>query len=808
MSDIGMTATPPDNPRIKVSHVGDFNQVVPDDMLLVESDYDYAKVCKQLAGLASASGGAEVWVRQESHFRWLKTFVEQTGIAASFEQQTPRRLLATRWEISVPAWLDDQAVLAQKLLEMVPPKHKADTFQEALLMTCLGDSLGSKTLTQKNLATVLASLTEPSAKQQFMKYPCLRQCLADVCRGWVDKSHDHWVNDVCKGLNEDADTLWRELTLWAILAGYLPKLLEFSVPPEKVSFLRSMPVEALADMPLHAVGVERAWSQIEVFLTDVKPEVKNEASFLKLVKCVSGRLPHEFRELLAILSSGQFAPTPECVELIRQTFRSCPGVGSTALSVLDRLVQPPPPTALPDGSFRNAQAWVDWAVDEYFPYRRWQTLNQRYDPELEKDVQWFSDWYTNEYASVHHDGALSLVHTLTQWRDAIVGDDLSIIIMVDCLPVAFWHILESAFAGTGFHRHSIDYRFAPLPTDTEHSKARVIDGGWEQNTKQYGSLLKDRIAAEWVGKTGLYVPDIKSLGELGTLQAGTIILLNLLPSDAILHAEVESSGTTHEEELHRLFVRLADEVSSITAGWSGQADKIGIYVLTDHGATMVLAEEFSTLESKAVDRIFSDERHRFAVVAANQADEIPENLWKLGYRFQEPFAAEDTVFFIPRGHNTVRSRRSASSYMHGGASPEEVIVPTAAFRVIAKAWPEPSWRFTGLSLSDDNTAAFYVCRTVRLHLEIQNHAHEPLRVLASEVVCPPTDVKGVSTSTIPAMGTGTVTYDCYFAKKAQHEDVLLIQLIYEISGEEHTLDIRLPAVFRSAQTGGFSLKDL
>jgi len=808
MSDIGMTAKQPDNPRIKVSHVGDFSQVVPDGMLLVESDHGYAKVCQQLIDHADASDGAEVWVRQESHFRWLTSFVDQTGIAASFERQTPRRLLAARWDVSVPAWLEDQAVLAQDLLGMVPPKHKADNFQQALLVTCLGAPVGSKVLNEENLTAVLASLTDANAKQQFTKYPCLRQCLDDVCTGWADSSHDHWGRDVCKGLAGDANNLWRELTLWAILAGYPAKLLEFAVQPEKIAFLQSLPVETLADMQLHAVGTEQAWSQVEIFLKDVKPEIKDDASFLKLGTSASGRLPREFRELSSILRSDQFAPTPECIEIVKRTFRSCPGVSSTALSALDRLVQPTFSSALPDGSFRDAKAWIDWAVNEYFPYRRWQTLNQRYSQELEKDVQWFSDWYTNEYASVHHDGGLSLVHTLTQWRDAVVGDDLSIIIMVDCLPVAFWQILESAFTGVGFHRHSIDYRFAPLPTDTEHCKARVIEGGWEQNAKQYGSLLKGRIAADWPGKTGFYVPDLKSLGELGDLQTDTVILLNLLRSDEILHAEVESSGTTHEEELHRLFVRLADEVSSLTAAWAGQSDKVGIYVLTDHGAAMVLPEEIASLESQTIENLFDDDRYRFATVTASQADEIPENLWQLGYRFQEPFAAKDAVFFIPRGHNTVRSRRSTSSYMHGGASPEEVIVPTAAFRVIARAWPEPLWRFTGLSLSADNAAAFYVCRTVRLNLEIQNQAHEPLNVLTSEVVCPPTDMEGASTPTIPAMGTGTVTYDCYFAKKAQSEDMLLIQLIYEIGGEERTLDIRLPAVFRSAQTGGFSLKDL
>ena len=290
MSDIGMTAKQPDNPRIKVSHVGDFSQVVPDGMLLVESDHGYAKVCQQLIDHADASDGAEVWVRQESHFRWLTSFVDQTGIAASFERQTPRRLLAARWDVSVPAWLEDQAVLAQDLLGMVPPKHKADNFQQALLVTCLGAPVGSKVLNEENLTAVLASLTDANAKQQFTKYPCLRQCLDDVCTGWADSSHDHWGRDVCKGLAGDANNLWRELTLWAILAGYPAKLLEFAVQPEKIAFLQSLPVETLADMQLHAVGTEQAWSQVEIFLKDVKPEIKDDASFLKLGTSASGRL--------------------------------------------------------------------------------------------------------------------------------------------------------------------------------------------------------------------------------------------------------------------------------------------------------------------------------------------------------------------------------------------------------------------------------------------------------------------------------------------------------------------------------------
>jgi len=296
------------NSAIVISHVGDFKQVVPDEVLLVDTDHGYARACQALQQCMATATGIEVWVRQEPHYRWLEQFADQTGVQASFRRQTPRTLLAARWEVAVPDWLTDEAVLSQGLLTMVPPKQKSGSFQEAMLVAGFGASMAAKQITADNLQHILESLTAPGAKAKFTERPCLRQCLTDLCRSWAENSPDSWSEWVAQQISADTNSLWRELTVWSLLAGYPKKLLEFVVPPERIDFLRAVPLPAIAEVPLHSVGVEQAWAQIKVFLSDVKSDIKSNEDFRKVLGCASGRLRDEFQELSGIMGAGTFAP--------------------------------------------------------------------------------------------------------------------------------------------------------------------------------------------------------------------------------------------------------------------------------------------------------------------------------------------------------------------------------------------------------------------------------------------------------------------------------------------------------------------
>lgn len=798
----------PNSPLVQVSHIGDYNQVVPDEMLLVENDADYVVACHRLRDLLGSSESARIWVRHESHFQWLRSFVEQTRIDAAFDRKTPRRILAERWGVSIPDWLDDQTVLSQDLLGMVVSAENTVSFEETMLVTCVGAALASPALSSDNLSGIISAVTQPKACRQIDKYPVLARCLQEKCQAWSKDVRLHWTAGACKAIAGNCDEFWRELTLWALLAGYPTTLLEYVVSPEKVGFLQSIPLEAVQGAPLHPVATEQAWSQIEMFFNDVAPSVADAEAFSKILERVSGRIAREFRRVVALMESGQVRLSDVCVDQVKRVFKACPGVNSAALDSLGRFVRPARPSLLGDGAERGADDWIAWTVNEYIPYRHWQTLNNRYDPEVEEEVQWFSDWYTNEYATVHQDDALSLVHVLTQWQDTIQADALSVILLVDCMPLAHWHLLEKALTRSGFYRHRMDHRFAPLPTDTRHAKPLLISGNWQSQDQTYENLLQHRSEADWPGKQFRYLPNLKAMANMESPHDGTVLLLNLLSADEALHSDVTAAGSTHDEELHRLFSRLADVVKSLMERWGGQPDALGLYVVTDHGAAMILEEERSSLDAKTVDKLFPDSRHRFAYVTASEADSIPENLWNLGYRFRQPFSSQDSVYFIPRGHSTVRTTSSSHTYVHGGASPEEVIVPAAEFRPVATEWKEPAWRFLDLPLGKDNRPEFYVCRVIRLQIEIQNQNSEPLCISNLEILGPVTDLKGCTTPVIEPMSSGMIDCDCYFAKQAVSDDHLAIQLLYEIAGQERVHDIILPATFRSAVTGGFSLKDI
>jgi hypothetical protein len=228
--------------------------------------------------------------------------------------------------------------------------------------------------------------------------------------------------------------------------------------------------------------------------------------------------------------------------------------------------------------------------------------------------------------------------------------------------------------------------------------------------------------------------------------------------------------------------------------------------MTDHGATRILKEECATLDSKVVAKLFTDEHHRFARIPISEQNQVPENLWSLGYKFKQPFLDEDCLYFIPRGHNTVRPQRPSQGYVHGGATPEEVIVPVATFKAVKVAWKHPFSRF--LEPPPAARATFYVQRVVTLKIELQNPNDEPIRILRADVLSPEAEVKSSLLPEIPPGGAATLELATYFSKAALKNEELVLQITYECAADQRSFTIQAAAEFKSAVTGGFALADL
>ncbi|MEW8186358.1 MAG: hypothetical protein AB2794_15285, partial [Candidatus Thiodiazotropha endolucinida] len=725
-------------------------------------------------------------------------------------EKTPRLVLAEKWNVVLPDWLTDAEVIDQGLLNIdVKPQAGRTSFSNRLLTHFLGSAFKEDAFNAKALVDVIKALISADAKAAFKKYPLLYRSLESKCESWAQRSKDAWVKNLCSRISENTGDLWQWLSLWAFLHGYPEKLLEYVLTPEQVLFVRNIPVEIVYDLPLESAAREQIRTQIELLFEEIQGQVTSSDEFRKILGWTSGRLVQEYRFISKMLGSRQFSPTTEDVQQVQVKFRHCPDVSESSLNSLRRCIEPSRPRLIGPDEKWDSSEWIRWTTEEYTPYRTWQIDNKQYDEELEHAVARFSDWFIEEYTTIHKDPNLSLVHCLADISSSGSENQLSIILLVDCLPLEFASLLDSALRNVGYSRHDLRYRFAALPTVTEYNKPVLVSGQWQHGPGNYDAILKARAQADWNNTKVVYLNNLKSLSELPTPQESTVVLLNFLDGDELLHSDAESKGTSYDEELHRLFTRMAASVDRISKEWAGARERVSVYVVTDHGACRILEEEKQSFDSLVVSKLFPEEKHRFAVLDEKQVGDIPDNLWELGYQFKQPYVPDSKVFFLPRGHNTVSQSGKTNGFLHGGVTPEEVVVPTALYKLVKAAWKAPAARFLDLDLiRETGRAKFYIQRVVTVTIEIQNPNPVDIRVLRASVATPETDLKSCDVGVILAGAVNTIQMNCYFKKAALGEKNLEIEIAYEISGEKHTLTLTLECEFKSAMTGGLSLRDL
>jgi len=547
---------------MKISLIKDYDQSIPTDVLLVESDSDYVKACYGLAE-KTLTNVASIWVRKTNHYKWLQDYVDQIRIDISFDQKTPRLILCERWNVLLPEWLDDETVTSQKLLSLnFKFKHKI-SFETAMLESFLGKVFHAGRFKIEDLSEIISALTIPESLNIFKTYPILLQCFKEKLNSWKSNSSEYIEKVLIGRLAEDAEVLWRELTLLSILSNYPKKLLEYVIPPDRLNPLLQIPTEALANLRLQPVALDQALSQIEWFFNDISEKIDSSGALSKLLNSVSGRLTKEFKLVTYILDCNQFETSWDDVNLIQRKFSSCLGISAVKLSGLKRYVKPQRPAIITKDESWDCAKWCNWSVNSYIPYRKWQIQNRFYDSEVESTVQRFSDWYLEEYPSIHSDSEISLVHALTHWRELIKNDVISLILLIDCLPCTYWDIFQEAMAKSGFHRHELKHAFTPLPSDTAHSKAHLLSGNWNHDFTDYELILKERSKSDWGNKEVFYLPNLKALSDLEAPDNPAVVLLNFLPPDEILHSDVELKDSTYEEEMYRLFTRVSDSAKNL-----------------------------------------------------------------------------------------------------------------------------------------------------------------------------------------------------------------------------------------------------
>lgn len=788
---------------IKLNFVGDLPGQSGGDTIVVATDAEYCQASEILRG-RNSNGILAIWVRQEHHFAWLKVQSELYGYirdeSVAISRTTPRSLLAERWDLEIPSWLTDQLILGNDLLQQDLPDG-ATNVECALLSPLLGQ------LPDKVSARALSLLAEKLGSIEIanqIAMPLLMAAWESALNGWEALGAPAWLPGFCDRLRKNPKKLWTDLSAWRLLRRYPDSALDYALDPAAAAWVRTLPEDAASFMHLNPEGRELAMDQIAHALASETSSIATRQRFENLLAAVSGEIVEEFDALEKILEKADFKANQDDVAAVCRRFCNSAAVSEARLDRLALVVPPPTPSGCVSLD-SDAATWRRWALDEYLPYRWWQIQKQVVDPSVEESVACFSQWYCDNYASVHSDPANSSVQILGQWRDEILRDQVSLILLVDNLPWFFCGMFEKALAKAGLHRHSSGYSFAPLPSHTAVCKPQLVSGRQDATGSDYLKLLRARSEDEWQGRSVHYLMGVDQLAALPASGEPFVALLNYLAADEVLHRDAAAEGSSWTEQLTLLFGNLAKAVGDFAKQSSKSGQDVGLYLVTDHGATMILPEERKAADAQLTKKLFPNEKHRSATLGPGEVQQVPENLWSLGHRLECPLG--DATYFIPRGHNTVAATGPRLTFSHGGATPEEIFVPSGLFRTYSAQWATPKVRFVDLDMAAGR-ARFYIKRIVVLTFEVQNPNTDACRLEEIEVAPQVGEIRHFDTVLIPAKGTSQGTLSLYFSDAALSIEKLSISFDLRLGQDSLPYLIELPVAIASATTGGIDLRNL
>ncbi len=797
-----------DQNQIRIYYIGSL-PIKPDkNDLLVESDEAYTDLCKKLS--TTFDQVLVIWVRKRNHFTWLQDYINQIDMDVSFKEQTPGLLITEKWNITIPEWLTDNQIIEEGLLDFkIDSPKDTVSFKTRFLSYLIDPVFQDIVLSEKNLSELINVINEDQNIVELNKSKLLTMCLEKKCEDWIKNSHASWVNELCERLIQDKSMLWHILSLKKSLNTYPKELLEYVLSPEQIHFTQKVPFTAISEINLEGKAKQQSLQQIELFFKSNLHNIKNNEEFTKYINYCTGKFQEEFHSLIEVLDNKSFTVVTANIELIMEKFNSFPGITHAQLASLIYYVKPSRPTIVGDADELEAHEWINWTINEYLPYRDWQVHNGFFDEEVEESVKTFSSWYFKEYISVQNDSRYNQISSLGAIDAVKNKNSLDIVLLIDCLPSNFMKLIDQVLKQHGFSKNNLNYKFAALPSVTEYNKQELISGKWREENATYTAALKDHSENYWNDKPSVYLSNLKELAELKTPQEPTVLLLNFLDADEILHSDVESSNSTYEEELSVLFKRIISVVSRYANEWMGSKEEFNIYIVTDHGACRILEDEKTSFDSKIINNLFEDNKYRYAAIDSVKENDIPPNLWAFGHKFKQPFYEKQQIFFLPEGHNTVKKANRAKGYMHGGITPEEIIIPSAIYKMVETTWEELTYRFLNPTINKETgKPQFYIQRVIQINIELQNPNNSSIKVSKVNIPLQKADIKDFKYCSVEPKGKGIISISCYFQKSSLKEKRLNIELEYEIAGDQHTQSIELECSFKSAISTFLNLRDL
>ena len=748
---------------------------VPKGAILVEKVADYPRACLAVRTALQSRRCLTLAVRQKAVATWLTAYAqvygEETVVVIRY---TARDALTAKWHLPLPVGISDAEIIEASLLDEAISAREGQSFADLVLEHFYSDLLSFRTLPVMQLGALLAKYDADKWKMASRR-PLVLRTLKERLNQWYDRAQSDSVRTLITALRDDPSGLRRDLCAFKVLKNY-PLEVGKKVLAGKLEVFRKANVDTDAlDL---AYSAPQAATEIDYYLTGVHGDIHGPDDVETLIGQMSGHLDTEFRFIEALLRKNPEWTGPVLLRRIEQRFAPILLRVGKALAALRKLIQPAfPGKPQPDWA---AAEWLLWVQNSYMPYYAWLEVQNKKDDTLTEYAVSFADWFYENFVALKNGQYERFAFTaLYRENERIKSQDtVTLALIVDNFNYVYFEELCGLFRSQGMSLAGSEPLFSLIPTATEVGKAALIATKGDLidlPTHSYPSLVDKEWNHNASGKKATYLANIGALQQVSALDHD-IYFLNYLPLDEALHQNAQETGRPHSEVIYEHLETVAKTVADFATRFHLQK-RLLVFILSDHGATRIAEAAVNVLDSSYYKGISDKNHHRFVAVSDEKFQALPQ-------------AASQQCYLIDRhkfktNHNYLAARRyyrflttTNNFYVHGGLTPEEVVVPFARFTFVPVVPDAP----TCTLISDQ----FRYSVRSRIQMDIGNPNGFPLENVTVRLL--DADAEEVTLDNLGPKEKSTAELTATFRKSigSSNTRTLSVRVKYGYQGAEYT----------------------
>lgn len=765
-----------------IRFISDLNHLVKDsDELVISSMSDYVTAYESVLQSFDKKQDITVYVQLSTVEYWFNQMAERypEGIIV-FEHIDARIRLQQLWGIQIPETVEPAEIIEASLLELELTPSPGDRFEDFLLETFYDPLYAAKDFPISKLVEILDAFDE----NRWKRNESLRLVYKTYLRRidlWRTKEKGRDRKELINRLSNNPISLRNALREFNVLQFY--KDLGHKLLGKEYEFFESLQLN-LQQLRVNEKEIPNITNQITYVLKGFGTPANSDDMTL-LVSIVSGYLIREFEILEDILLKSPDLLTEKLILALEDKFISLQYRLGKRIGRLKKMIQPEKPEH-PDFGWDTEQM-LAWATQKYLPYQAWCIANNLLDSSLYELGDVFATWLYDNWHEIHANSNRMVFNILPNHASQLgQKGEINLILVIDNLGWMQVSSLQELFQEQGYYLTLAEPYLSMIPSETEISKKCLLSGSPTYqgiDNKSYTAIIEKGWIPYFNQADFCYLSDPGKLIGLHEITAQTYIV-NYRAIDTALHMSSAQLGLLHTQHIQNLLVGFVETVVDFVKKHALE-DKIKIHVVTDHGSLRIpeqVPNDLNTDSFKGPD--YPNLSHRFVEVTNTRFEMLSDNL-KLD------------CFFIPStefgNHSHFLCARRANRflptdekfYVHGGLSPEEIVVPHLVF----EAAIEPVQDLTVLLMNNQ-----FRYRKEIVELEIGNPNEYSVENIYITTLNSNFDIEPQKVEWLNSERNLPLSINGLFRQSPNPEEKTSLSFLirYECHGDKHTQTVKLP----------------